>query len=488
MKSNSDHGTNATSNTELIDSSSEAEEEHQCLLLQNNTNPKNEERKNTDPQKHYLYPNHGRHQQQYYYQDQDKSHRLTVQQYIMRTVRSVANIPSGSLSMTPLSKPVPVSSSCCSTSQSASKGISRQVSMVLLVLGLLVVEYTLQNMYYQHLQRRTNPSSKQGIFDTDKLAAISVPKSQQFLKNLDLETCKFPLFFDKSHFDWKLKDNAFVSPGDWRERNQKYVGLEDAGNVYHRIRSIQRQRYEARKKARDNGEPYHRLTRRNITFVHIGKAGGSTIACNLREGHRYIQQHCDNIDYDEIESRVEYDSAEHGGRPYIPESVISLHVNCYTHWRMHLKCFYLQGDHPFAHLNTDETNMFFGSRVRRQLSSLDHHHHQHYQQKDHYHSSPSTIRHNKEEPFRGNQYSRGASVEPASTQDESSQHRTQEPYPGNDYLLNLRSPIDRIASWFVYEHAENHEVGTYATNYCSFLLMECQRDLLFACLLACLHP
>ena len=31
----------------------------------------------------------------------------------------------------------------------------------------------------------------------------------------------------------------------------------------------------------------------------------------------------------------------------------------------------------------------------------------------------------------------------------------------NDFLVNLRSPLDRIASWFVYEHTENHGVGTY---------------------------
>jgi hypothetical protein len=35
----------------------------------------------------------------------------------------------------------------------------------------------------------------------------------------------------------------------------------------------------------------------------------------------------------------------------------------------------------------------------------------------------------------------------------------------NDFLVNLRSPLDRIASWFIYEHTENHGIGTYVARY-----------------------
>ena len=99
-----------------------------------------------------------------------------------------------------------------------------------------------------------------------------------------------------------------------------------------------------------------------------GKAGGSSIACNLRNGRRYIKDHCDNIDYEALD---DYNENQKG--PYIPESAISRSVNCYTHWRMHLGCYYYRDD-------------------------------------------------------------------------------------DRAFLINLRSPLKRIASWFTYEHTENHNV------------------------------
>lgn len=96
--------------------------------------------------------------------------------------------------------------------------------------------------------------------------------------------------------------------------------------------------------------------------VHSGKAGGSTLKCQLR-GAFWYADHCDN--YDEQDKDREF-----------PVSAIARSVNCYTHWDSALKCFYLQDDaHP----------------------------------------------------------------------------------QGNDYLVNLKSPVDRIASWFTYEHSENHD-------------------------------
>ena len=119
-----------------------------------------------------------------------------------------------------------------------------------------------------------------------------------------------------------------------------------------------------------------------------GKAGGSSVNCVLRAVRSWTSVHCDNS------MDVEVDSA--------PESAISRHVNCYTHWDSGLKCFYLQGD------------------------------------------------------------KRGDGKRPT---------------PGNDYLVNLRSPLDRIASWFTYEHTENHDAGTclcssnFVHQYCQICLL-----------------
>lgn len=351
--------------------------------------------------------------------------------------------------------------------------VHRRLWLVLLVAALLMVEFTIQKRYYQYQQHPGQQLQK----DIDGLASIVVPKSDGFLSSLELETCKFPIFFDKSRYDWKLQDNAYVSIGNWRERNQQYVGLEDAHNVYAEIQAVQRQRYNARQKARERGESVSaiRLTRRNITFVHIGKAGGSSVACNLRAGRKYIKKHCDNIDYDAMEAEAHYDPAQHNGQPYIPESAISRHVNCYTHWRMHLKCFYLQGDHPFSNLNMTNADRNFGSRALLSSSSSssssstssesersshhhhDHHHHSSSRSYDHHHHSSTSRAETVVEPYRGVGYS---TIE---EQQEIPRHHQSEPYPGNDFLLNLRSPVDRIASWFVYEHAENHEYGAYVT-------------------------
>lgn len=160
-------------------------------------------------------------------------------------------------------------------------------------------------------------------------------------------------------------------------------------------------------------------------FFQTGKAGGSTIACNLRFGRKYIQNHCDNIDFDLIE---DYDPKT-ATRPYIPESAISRSVNCYTHWRMQLKCMYLQGDHPFRGSLNSTFKGTFGSR---HLS-------------DHHHSSSSRER----------EESRGRRKESSSSKPRKSKKPKQHRRP-NDYLVNVRSPLDRIASWFVYEHTENH--------------------------------
>ncbi|CAB9510118.1 expressed unknown protein [Seminavis robusta] len=276
---------------------------------------------------------------------------------------------------------------------SNNNSVVKHLRLIVIVIGLLMAEFCLQSIYYQ--QRHEKSSSALGWYmDT---AAVEVPKSDKFISALDLKQCVFPVYFEKSQFNFKLKNNAFVEPGKWRERNKKFYGLQDAKHVHKFLVKTENNRKQALEK-----NPKLPPLKRNITFVHIGKAGGSTIACSLRWGRQYIQNHCDNIDYDAIDN---YDPKT-AKRPYIPESAISRHVNCYTHWRMHLSCMYMHGDHPFSGMDPTKSDRNpFGSR--RLLEG---------------------------------------SKQPVL------------PKRHNDFLVNLRSPLDRIASWFTYEHIENHGI------------------------------
>ena len=97
-------------------------------------------------------------------------------------------------------------------------------------------------------------------------AAVVVPKSDKYIADLDLETCKFPVYYDKSRFNFKLRDNLFVEPGNWRKRNKGYVGDEDAKVVYYHVKENER----IRKRIYSKNPDLHPI-QRNLTFVHIGR-------------------------------------------------------------------------------------------------------------------------------------------------------------------------------------------------------------------------
>ena len=140
---------------------------------------------------------------------------------------------------------------------------AKQFRIVAIVSGLLLAEFFCQSIYYEHIRRQDRKAGLMGWFES---AAVVVPKSDEYIANLELETCKFPVYYDKSRFNFKLKDNLFVEPGNWRERNKKYVGNEDAQIVYYNIKRNEetRQRIYAK-------NPSLPPVQRNLTFVHIGK-------------------------------------------------------------------------------------------------------------------------------------------------------------------------------------------------------------------------
>lgn len=142
---------------------------------------------------------------------------------------------------------------------------AKQVRIIAIVSGLLMAEYFLQSLYYQHLQQQ-HKQTKEGFMGWFDSSAVEVPKSDKYIADLDLETCKFPIYYDKSRFDFKLQDNLFVEPGNWRKRNKAYVGNEDAKVVYYYIKDNERVRQRIYEK-----NPELPPIQRNLTFIHIGK-------------------------------------------------------------------------------------------------------------------------------------------------------------------------------------------------------------------------
>jgi hypothetical protein len=204
----------------------------------------------------------------------------------------------------------------------------RRLRLICIVAGLLLVEYLFQFHYYQHQSQQQHSSDGVSSWWYQP-SAVVIPKSDQFISDLKLRTCRFPVYYDKSHFDFRLNDKSFVEPGDWRERNQVFYGREDARHVRYYLQKTEKQRKESAAM-----KPLLPPITRNLTLVHIGKAGGSTVACVLRWGRMYIKHHCDNVHYDPIDNSTHDDPPTDDDQPYIPESAISRHVNCYTHWRM----------------------------------------------------------------------------------------------------------------------------------------------------------
>lgn len=144
----------------------------------------------------------------------------------------------------------------------STKHTAKRMRVIAIVSGLLMLEYFLQSLYYEHTQRQQD-GIVVGWFDS---SAVVVPKSDKYIAKLDLQTCKFPVYYDKSRFDFTLQDNSFVEPGNWREKNKQFVGNEDAKIVYNNVK-----RNEATRKKIYDQNPGLPPVQRNLTFVHIGK-------------------------------------------------------------------------------------------------------------------------------------------------------------------------------------------------------------------------
>ena len=177
----------------------------------------------------------------------------------------------------------------------------------------------------------------------------------------------------KAHFKWKKKRSTtenkkslakqkakYLTPSGWDAKKHRWtaadviVGDNRTWTFVNSTDESFKSSREALKALKSKPKP------RSITFLHVGKAGGSSVSCNIRASFKYGKRHCPGY--------------EHGNKlkyAYSPrnDSAISKQVHCYVHYNERLYCY----DNP-------------------------------------------------------------------------------------SFVVNVRNPIDRLISWYLYEHRENWDV------------------------------
>jgi hypothetical protein len=215
------------------------------------------------------------------------------------------------------------------------------------------VEYAPENYYAESLrltqQGALSNKTKTVHVTNNNDNGTGKPGWKPLWTDLGLKQCRFPAsFFDigKTRYNLSSTHGQWVDPEQWRQslmaQQFDITDIPEQTNEYHQM---------LLRKQQSNFSSLQLA--RNISFIHVGKAGGSSVGCHLAASRRFVRKHCENRQMP------------------VPLSALSMHVNCYTHWQGHMHC-----------------------------------------------------------------------------------------YDINDsYLVNIRNPIKRIASWFLYEHVRNHPVN-----------------------------
>ena len=253
-------------------------------------------------------------------------------------------------------------------------------------------------------------------------------------QRLGFQSCRMPEFYDPSRQKYDLtlsstftndiiNDNAWIIDAGWQRREElkdrvlasaSTEPIEDHTNEYYQMMIRKGQsHYQNNNSDGSNFSWKDLVISRNISFVHIGKAGGSSLGCHLAEARRYVHKHC---------------APEIMRRP-TPLSALSLHVNCYTHWQGHMYCYDSDNVHHESGNDAATTAVPDGTEKNMENDV-----------------KKSGIRNSKGHP-----------------------------HPKKSYLVNIRNPIDRMASWFLYEHILNHQVNYAERGY------HCGDLMLFSC-------
>ena len=199
----------------------------------------------------------------------------------------------------------------------------------------------------------------------------------------------------KSHFKWKKKRSKtenkkslakqkakYLTPSGWDATKQRWtaadviVGENSTWTFVNSTDKSSKPSKDALQALKSKPKP------RSITFLHVGKAGGSSVSCNIRAAFKWGKRHCPGYEHG---NKLRY---AYGSRN---DSAISKQVHCYVHYNERLYCY----DNP-------------------------------------------------------------------------------------SFVVNVRNPIDRLISWYLYEHRENWAVTanhTYPPN----RPKHCGQQMLFSC-------
>ena len=135
-------------------------------------------------------------------------------------------------------------------------------------------------------------------------------------KRFGKETCKFPEFFYKNweYIQYNLEDvGAYIEHGWRRREKKKYLSGE-----------YEYSRDEDHDPPRSDSKTITNL-KRKISYIHVGKAGGSSVSCSIREARKYgVGKHCKKSHFNEQSYN---------------ETAISQQVDCYSHYNYQGMCY-----------------------------------------------------------------------------------------------------------------------------------------------------
>ena len=165
----------------------------------------------------------------------------------------------------------------------------------------------------QTIQLTTSPTSSKATTLRQRSQDWKVTRSRM-IKRIGARRCNFPDFFYK---------------------HQKYVkySLSSAGEyIGYAWRQREKQRLltgEYKYDKDDDRDPPRAIKRtdltRKISYIHIGKAGGSSVSCSVREARKYgVGSHCKNTRFNQ---------------PQYNETAISHQIDCYSHYNYNGFCF-----------------------------------------------------------------------------------------------------------------------------------------------------
>ena len=285
-------------------------------------------------------------------------------------------------------------------------------------------------------ERRQFPTTSQAKSTTndsgpksDKvlLGPILGPSYKQFLalrrsrfediRTNDPEKCRHPEYYDvdytyhnltagsfaqiwtdekvRSHFKWKKKAAVidykksfertkakYLTPTGWDEKGERWTAA-DVIVGSNRTRFFVNATDKSTKKSKAALKALQAKPKpRSISFLHVGKAGGSSVSCNIKASFKFGKRHCPGYEHG---NKLKYAYDAHN------DSAISQQVSCYVHYNERLYC-----------------------------------------------------------------------------------------YNNPTFLVNIRNPVHRLISWYLYEHRENWDVTVDHITYPN-RPKHCGQQMLFAC-------